>query len=542
MSPELDTLIGALDAEVPAAMEDLRIPGAAVGICDASGVLWAAGYGTTARGGGTPVTPRTAFSAQSTSKLYTAVLTLLLASRGQVDLDAPIRAHLPEFSVNSVFDEDPGEMITLRHLLAHTAGLCHDAPLGSNYDPGNGNFDDHCRSIFETWLRFPVGHHHEYSNLGIDLAGFALERVAGVPFAELARRELLAPLGLERSSFEDAAIEADADRAIGHWRSFEEAGVPAPVTVPMVAAGGLYTSVEDALRFVSFLLGGGQPLLDPQLAAEQLRVQFPLPGQELGYGLGVYVDEWEPGVRVFHHGGSGFGFQGQLCWAPELGLGAVALTNSFEQSLPFDLARSIVARVAGGERTPPPQPSPAAGGDGGELGAAGELVGEYVGRLGPPLRVLVEGGRLLVRGEETRPARLLDPQTLELGGGERERFRFDPGPAGAATYMLELREGTARYRNEAAWGASSTLDPAAAGTYVADAWGVPVASYRLAQQGEAPVIEPVPGEFTGPEPVSLRLAPIEAGLFLSSTGEVLDLRGPVPSYSNVALRREEERG
>jgi Beta-lactamase len=38
---------------------------------------------------------------------------------------------------------------------------------------------DHRDSITRTWLRFPVGHHAEYSNLGIDLAGSALERVTG---------------------------------------------------------------------------------------------------------------------------------------------------------------------------------------------------------------------------------------------------------------------------------------------------------------------------------------------------------------------------
>ena len=72
--------------------------------------------------------------------------------------------------------------MTLRHLLSHTAGFTHEAPVGNNLVVGRASFAAHCRSISDTWLRFPVGHHYEYSNLGIDLAAFVIERVSGLPF------------------------------------------------------------------------------------------------------------------------------------------------------------------------------------------------------------------------------------------------------------------------------------------------------------------------------------------------------------------------
>ena len=78
------------------------------------------------------------------------------------------------------------------------------------------------RSISTTWLRFPVGTGYAYSNLGIDLAGFVLEHVEGKPFPEVVRDSLLEPLGMERSTFDRAAIRASANRAVGHVDPYPE--------------------------------------------------------------------------------------------------------------------------------------------------------------------------------------------------------------------------------------------------------------------------------------------------------------------------------
>ncbi|WP_272473297.1 serine hydrolase domain-containing protein [Baekduia alba] len=503
----IDELAGVLDAAIPDAMASAAVPGLAIGLCDASGPLWSAGYGTTRRDGDVPIATDTRFSVQSTSKLATATAVLLAVEAGLLHLDAPIATAVPDFAVHSVFEEDPGARITLRHLLGHTAGFTHETANGSNHDVGDGDFDAHCRSIFATWLRFPVGHHFEYSNLGIDLAGYALRQAVGRPFADAARELLLEPLGMARATFDAAVVAADPGRAVGHWRPFAAAGRELPVAVPMVASGGLYTSVDDALALVAMLLRDGAPLLAAELAAEQRRIVTPHPGQQLGYGLGLYADEWAPGVQVFHHGGSGFGFQAQLFWVPALEVGAVILTNSFDHNLQNELARRIVAALAP-DRGPAAPPFPA----GGRVDRD-DVAGEYVGRNEDRAAVTVVAGGLRIDGAPAAAA----------------RYRFLPGRAGAGTYMVDLRNGDVRYRNDAARTPPSTLDPARAGTYTMSSWGVPTAEYELAQDGASPALRRVGSD------VALRLAPIGTGLYLSSTGEVLDLRAATPTYANVAL-------
>ena len=227
-------------ARIPGLMAQKHVPGLAVALVDGDRVVWQQGFGSTDRDGRTPVTVDTIFSVQSMSKVFTATAVMQAVQSGQLDLDAPIIRYLPGFTVHSAFEPHPGQRITLRMLLSHTAGFTHEAPLGNNYEPQPGDFDAHVRSISDTWLRFPVGTGYAYSNLGIDLAGYILEQVSNKPFPAVMRDSLLAPVGMDHSTFDRAQVHARTDRAVGHSAD----PVPPPVDVPMTAAGGLWASAS----------------------------------------------------------------------------------------------------------------------------------------------------------------------------------------------------------------------------------------------------------------------------------------------------------
>ena len=117
----------------------------------------------------------------SISKTFTATAVMQAVQAGRLDLDEPITTYLPGFTVHSAFEEHPERKITLRMLLSHTAGFTFDAPIGNDDELDPGDFDAHVRSISDTWLRFPVGTGYAYSNLGIDLAGYILEKTSDSP-------------------------------------------------------------------------------------------------------------------------------------------------------------------------------------------------------------------------------------------------------------------------------------------------------------------------------------------------------------------------
>ncbi|MGH3464363.1 MAG: serine hydrolase domain-containing protein [Kribbellaceae bacterium] len=338
-------VIASYQARIPELMAHKHIPGLALALVDGDRVVWQQGFGSTDSDGRTPVTVDTIFSAQSMSKVFTATAVMQAVRAGRLDLDVPITTYLPGFTVHSAFESHPERKITLRMLLSHTAGFTHEAPLGNNYEPEPGAFDAHVRTISDTWLRFPVGTGYAYSNLGIDLAGYILEQVWQEPFAAVMHDSLLAPLGMDHSTFDRAQVRANADRAVGHSDGWAQQ----PVDIPMTGAGGLWASAADLAKFLEFQLGegtlDGRTVLDAALMQEMRTVPAPDAGAPAGYALGVARTRFRPGghyLDLFSHGGGGYGFLSDLFWLPQLQLGIALLTNSDTHDLQVALAGGIL--------------------------------------------------------------------------------------------------------------------------------------------------------------------------------------------------------
>jgi CubicO group peptidase (beta-lactamase class C family) len=459
-------------------MVEQGIPGLAVALVDADQALWVEGFGHLDGPDSAEVTVDTIFSVQSMSKLFTATAVMQAVASGRVDLDEPITTYLPEFTVHSAFEEHPERKITLRMLLSHTAGFTHEAPLGNNLELDPGEFEAHVVSISDTWLRFPVGSGYAYSNLGVDLAGYILERIEGKPFPEVMTDSLLSPLGMDRSTFDRSAIRSADNRAVGHADPFP---VP-PLDVAMTAAGGLYSSAGDLARFLRFQLNGGsidgREVLDPRWIEEMRLVPAPDAGAPAGYALGVARhrwNRWPQAPDLFDHGGGGYGVLSELWWSPQLRIGIAILTNSQDHQLQGDLALSIL----------------------GDLAAA---PGPYHDRL----------LALPDRGSAADPSTSFQPP-MDLAG------------LVASTAMDPTGDGVTRWST---W----------AGVYGASQWGVIDPSGpagRFLVEGDVPYFEAnEDGELE-----RHRLVEVEPDVFLAENGETLDFSGPSPTWRSIGLVR-----
>src|SRR5215467_12890607 len=98
--------------------ERYRVPGVSVGIYH-GGAEHHAFTGVTSVENPLPVDAGTLFQIGSTTKTYTATAIMRLVEQGRVDLDAPVRAYVPELRLK---DESVAERVTVLHLLNHTAG------------------------------------------------------------------------------------------------------------------------------------------------------------------------------------------------------------------------------------------------------------------------------------------------------------------------------------------------------------------------------------------------------------------------------------
>jgi CubicO group peptidase (beta-lactamase class C family) len=493
------------------------IPAVGVAVCDASGPVWSTFSGTASRGGAAAVGPRTVWSLQSQSKMYTATAVLLAVQDGVLDLDKPVRTYLPDFFVHSVFEPDAAARITLRHLLSHTAGFTHEAPIGSNFRLGPASFASHCTSIRDTWLRFPVGHHFAYSNLGVDLAAQILVTVTGRTFATHLRDRLLKPLGTERATFDHRAIARDDDRAEGHNSGRRRL----PTRVPMVASGGLWASVEDATRYASLHLSHGGGLVDPGLLDEQ----YTVPGDhpvETGYGLGI-ITRRKNGMLVRGHSGGGFGFLSDTYWAPEHGIGVAVVTNTDDNPVQGQLVFDLLAQLVG-VTTLPATSAPAPR----RVAAEPSLIaGEYVSREDRVGLVLVNDTWTLEEGEHRHTlATLEDGAAIDEVG---EVYRHLPC-VDSADYLQRISDGHTWAHNELPdlTNADSTRQ------FVVRELGARYGDATLTDAGDGSAV------FAFADEPPVRLDERRPGQWFSAHGELLDLTHVPATYANIELREPSE--
>ena len=317
-----------LRKDIEEGMKKENIPGLAISLVDRDGIIWSEGFGYTDRSEEKKVDSKTLFSIQSTGKTLTAASFLLSVQDGKIGLDDRLVDYYPEFSVKSRFDTDEVSKITFRHLLSHKAGLTHEAPEGSNYDAGDCTFEEHIKSINDTWLKSKVGQEYAYSNLGFDLVAYVLQKMSGMSFPEYVNEVLAEPLGIEHLIYDKEEAMATGNAAVGYTGSFPSKFE----NMVIYGAGCPYMSVDGLSRYVMMQLNDGkvdgERLIDETLLDEMRAVQFPADRQEGGYGLGLgYNPYMFPGVDVYHHGGGGFGFLGYMMWAQGPGYGVVVESN-----------------------------------------------------------------------------------------------------------------------------------------------------------------------------------------------------------------------
>lgn len=534
-------VVNELRAGLPAWVKEKDVPGVAVAVVDDKEILWQGVYGYTSRTKDKPVTPRTLFSIQSMSKSFTALAVLMAVQDGLLDLDRPITEYLPDFTVHSRFEEHPERKMTLRHLLSHRAGFTHEAPVGGNFDSRPLTFSEHILSISDTWLRYPVGYRYSYSNLGVDLAGWILEKKSGMPFTQYVRDKVLLPLGMNDSTLDVDAILKAEDRAVGHLAPSTKVAGGIPVEVPMVPAGGVYTNIIDMARYLMFHINKGRvgdvQLLKKDLVEAMHTVQFPEKHERFGYGFGLGSSHIGPQVT---HGGGGYGFISYMAMYPGQKLGVVVLTNDADAggSVVDPLSELVDKIIQDRMASPGREPEIPTVDTKNSVPATNERVQRLAGSYEEDAVLGTKDG---VFGLTL--AKQFYPLTFYAAGGEivgliskyselRAKPPLGEGEPGAIIIMNRLR-GTCLcldfHKPEAAADKPGPNKPEwkpFLGTYKTLAWGRTFGStVNIAVVGGYLTVD------------GTRCREYLPGLFFTFGGEALDFRGTVATFRNIQLIR-----
>jgi CubicO group peptidase (beta-lactamase class C family) len=328
LSPEIKAVINDCRESVPKSMKKFEIPGCAVALVDSKGPIWIQGFGYADIERRSPVTADTYFNVWGFSKTITATAIMLAVQDGLLDLDEPIASYLPDFRIQSKYENHPEQKITLKHLLNHTSSLVREIP--------GGDFDKFSEGLTENNFTNPVGKKWSYSNTGYGLAAYILQTVSGKPFDKYLKERLFIPLGMHRSTVDRGSLP-DEDKASGYTSGIFGFKHANQFSDSPIGTQGIYISVDDLTRFVQLHINRGR-FEEKQFLDERLLDQMHTPltkANDSGgiyYGLGIFINKQtfqRPYPLSMSHNGKWMsgGFTSGVSWIPEKNIGIVILIN-----------------------------------------------------------------------------------------------------------------------------------------------------------------------------------------------------------------------
>lgn len=374
-TPREAALAARLDAVLEQAVAGRRIVGSVTLVAEHGRVLYRRAHGTAERETQRPMREDTPFRLASVSKPYVAAAVLRLIAAGTLHLDDPVTRWLPGFRPRLADGSVP--VITIRHLLTHTAGLTYgfleepDAPihrLGISDGLDRVDFDltENLRRLTELPLTYAPGTGWRYS-LALDVLGAVVEQADGQPLADAVRLLVSEPLGLRdtgfvaRSGTPLAVPYANAEPA--PVRIGEQDSVPLPEGLGVAVrfapsrafdaaaypsgGAGMYGNVDDVLTLLEALRTDSGFL--PPALAEAARADHTGPAAETrgpGWGFSYFA-----GVLADPAAAGSPQSAGTLQWGgvyghswfvdPARGLTAILLTNTAYEGMCGDLTLAV---------------------------------------------------------------------------------------------------------------------------------------------------------------------------------------------------------
>ncbi|TPG57636.1 serine hydrolase domain-containing protein [Ewingella americana] len=310
-----------IDAVIDQALYDHRLVGTVVMVSHQGTLRYCRAAGLADRESALPMATDTLFRLASVSKPIVSTAAMVLVAQGKLGLEDDIRRWLPDFAPRLPQGEMP--LITLRHLLSHTAGLSyrflepdHQSPyalagISDGMDSSTHSLQENLRRLAGVELLYAPGTSWNYS-LATDVVGAVIEAVCQQPLADVVAQRVTGPLAMADTAFTAVDVARLSQAYVSDTPAphiLQEGEIVAPfegtVGIPYSPAraldpqafasggAGMVGSAGDLMRLLEVLRQGGAPLLPADLVAQMGRDQTN--GRDIaqlpacGFGLGFSI-------------------------------------------------------------------------------------------------------------------------------------------------------------------------------------------------------------------------------------------------------------
>ncbi len=337
-----------IDAMCSASVNDGEVPGIVALVARNGKIVFHEAYGMADNQSNRKMKKDDIFRIASQSKAITSTAVMILWEEGKFRLDDPVSKYIPEFegvkvlqtfrySDTSWTGEPVKNPITIRQLLIHTSGIGYgeidrDERMRMIYEKAgikiaftteDVSIEENIKKLAKLPLHFEPGTEYSYA-MGLDVLGYFIEVVSGMPFDEFLRTRLFDPLGMKDTWF--YLPEDKTDRLVSVQRSVKGKWEKYPVTFydpdyPVKGAralfsggGGLCSTAEDYATFLQMYLNGGE--LNGTRILSRTTVQT-IMGNQTGSLFGDGIEHYGLAFGVitsFGQDAGGQGSEGTFSW------------------------------------------------------------------------------------------------------------------------------------------------------------------------------------------------------------------------------------
>lgn len=279
-----------IDKMCQAAIDNSEVPGIVALVARHGKIIYHKAFGT-ANASGDTLKRDAIFRIASQSKAITATAVMILWEEGKFQLDDPISKYIPEFENEQVLDSvlpdglflttSANKPITIRHLLAHTSGIGYgvidgdsrfrkmykDAGITDLFTTQPITIEESVKKLAKLPLHHHPGEKFTYSE-GLDVLGYFIEVISGMPFDKFLRQRIFNPLGMNDTWF--YLPDTKHDRLVKVQTKKENKWVNYPITFydpeyPIKGAktffsggAGLSSTAKDYATFLQMYLNNGE--------------------------------------------------------------------------------------------------------------------------------------------------------------------------------------------------------------------------------------------------------------------------------------------
>ena len=288
-----------------------------------------------------PAETSTQYYIASTTKSFTALAATILKEKGLLDFNKSLADYFPKVNFP---DSIQADKIKIPDLLGHTSGIdnCADMTFKLAYS-GSYTYDEFFEIMNKTCGRDTLGT-FRYSNFGYNFMNLIFIKELGKTWKEVVQEEVLDPIGMNHtySSYinllENRENVATPYRALGvNGKDFFAIPKLNKRDATMHAAGGLYSSVDDVLKWLLIQVNDGKvdskTKISPTALAKTREIRQEIEADRFGlgkfnisYGLGWNIGKYKEKL-LYHHDGGFTGYRSLISYLPETKSGVVVMVN-----------------------------------------------------------------------------------------------------------------------------------------------------------------------------------------------------------------------